>query len=149
VGRHLKYIRLFSVFLKREHGKYFTFPDSKSLSHFSHLLGKASLSYDYTPHSEGIKIGHWPPVRKTWLGHACWSEDNEARKWEIFSCLIYSGPGHTVKRCAIFWKHQLLGICFREVPKHIVNDKSSVLFSFIFLPKQCILKYRLFGWGHI
>lgn len=49
--------------------------------------------------------------------------------------LMYSGHSHTLKRCA-FFKHQLSGICFRDMHKHIFNDKSSMLFSFFSCQKK-------------
>lgn len=94
--------------------------------------GQISLPYECTPHSWVIR----PLVTgKTWLGHAYWSQDREATKWEISSCLIYSGHSHTAKRCANFWTHQLFGICFREVHQHIFITKVMCYFLY-FLAKN-------------
>lgn len=80
-------------------------------------------------------LGHWWLARKTWLGHACWSQDREATKLEISSCLIYCGYSHTVKRCAIFWKHQLYGMYLRKFTSIFSMTKVMCYFLY-FLAKK-------------
>lgn len=71
---------------------------------FTYVQGRQV--YHMTPLYTVEILGHWWLARKTWLEHAaCWSQDRQTTKWEISSCLIYCGYSHTVKRCAIFWKH--------------------------------------------